>query len=160
MDKIRFSFKDFCSTCHQICGYLRFAHIYLENICSKIEVYFRNNVTMGLYVHYVNRFWEFLIIMHFVGTYIIKNKCLKNITIQYIVLKVSVLEIFLVRISPNSYSVSLRIQSKCRKIRTRKTPNTDTFHAVTTIHDHPNASKSLKTNVVIWLFKTIWNISH
>ena len=29
------------------------------------------------------------------------------------------------------YGVSLRIQSECGKIRTRKTPNTDTFHAVT-----------------------------
>ena len=28
------------------------------------------------------------------------------------------------------YSVSLRIQSECGKIRTRKFPNTDTFHAV------------------------------
>ena len=28
------------------------------------------------------------------------------------------------------YSVSLRIQSKCGKIRTRITPNTDTFYAV------------------------------
>ena len=28
------------------------------------------------------------------------------------------------------YSVSLLIQSECTKIRTRKTPNTDTFHAV------------------------------
>ena len=28
------------------------------------------------------------------------------------------------------YSVSLRIQSECGKIRTRKTSNTDTFHAV------------------------------
>ena len=28
------------------------------------------------------------------------------------------------------YSVSLRIQSKCGKMRTRITPNTDTFHAV------------------------------
>ena len=28
------------------------------------------------------------------------------------------------------YSVSLRIQSECRKLRTRKTPNTGTFHAV------------------------------
>ena len=28
------------------------------------------------------------------------------------------------------YSVSLHIQSKCGKTRTRKTPNTDTFHAV------------------------------
>ena len=30
------------------------------------------------------------------------------------------------------YELSLRIQSKCRKIRTRITPNTDTFHAVYT----------------------------
>ena len=28
------------------------------------------------------------------------------------------------------YSVNLRIQSECGKIRTRKTPNTDNFHAV------------------------------
>ena len=28
------------------------------------------------------------------------------------------------------YSLSLRIQSKCTKIRAKKTPNTDTFHAV------------------------------
>ena len=28
------------------------------------------------------------------------------------------------------YGVSLRIQLECGKIRTRKTPNTDTFHAV------------------------------
>ena len=28
------------------------------------------------------------------------------------------------------YGVSPRIQSKCGKIQTRKTPNTDTFHAV------------------------------
>ena len=28
------------------------------------------------------------------------------------------------------YSVSLRIHSACGKIQTRKTPNTDTFHAV------------------------------
>ena len=28
------------------------------------------------------------------------------------------------------YGISLRIQSKCEKIRARKIPNTDTFHAV------------------------------
>ena len=28
------------------------------------------------------------------------------------------------------YSVNLRIQSECRKMRTRKTPNKDTIHAV------------------------------
>ena len=31
------------------------------------------------------------------------------------------------------YGLSLRIQSKYEKIRTRKTPNTDTFYAVTII---------------------------
>ena len=31
------------------------------------------------------------------------------------------------------YGVSLRIQSRCGKVRTRITPNTDTFHAVITI---------------------------
>ena len=30
------------------------------------------------------------------------------------------------------YSVTLRIQSKCGKIRTRNTPNMDTFHSVLT----------------------------
>ena len=30
------------------------------------------------------------------------------------------------------YGVSLRIKSKCGKIQARKTPNTDTFHAVST----------------------------
>ena len=32
------------------------------------------------------------------------------------------------------YGVSLRIQSECGKILTRKTPNTDTFHAVMYMH--------------------------
>ena len=31
------------------------------------------------------------------------------------------------------YSVSLHIQSECGKIRTRKTPNTETFHAVVSL---------------------------
>ena len=33
-------------------------------------------------------------------------------------------------INTERYGVSLRIQSECGKIRTRKTPNTDTFNAV------------------------------
>ena len=46
--------------------------------------------------------------------------------------KVFVFGLFLIRIFQLSkrYSVSLRIQSKCGKIQNRKTPNTDTFHAV------------------------------
>ena len=30
----------------------------------------------------------------------------------------------------DTYSISLRIQSECKKTWTRKTPHTDTFHAV------------------------------
>ena len=36
--------------------------------------------------------------------------------------------------------ILVRIQSECRKIRTRITPNTDTFHAV------PTLNKIAKTN--------------
>ena len=39
------------------------------------------------------------------------------------------------------YKVTIRIQSECEKIRTRKTPNMDTFHAVLfTEHLHTDAS--------------------
>ena len=34
------------------------------------------------------------------------------------------------KLNMERYSVSLRIQFECGKIRTRITPNTDTFHAV------------------------------
>ena len=34
------------------------------------------------------------------------------------------------RLNTKRYSMSLRIQSKCGKIQTRITPNTDTFYAV------------------------------
>ena len=34
------------------------------------------------------------------------------------------------------YGVSLRIQSECSKTRTRKTPNTDTFHAVLVMNNN------------------------
>ena len=34
------------------------------------------------------------------------------------------------RLNTERYRLSLRIQSECGKIRTRITPNTDTFHAV------------------------------
>ena len=42
----------------------------------------------------------------------------------------SVFRVFLVSIFPHLDWIFLRIQSECRKIQTRKTPNTDTFHAV------------------------------
>ena len=36
-------------------------------------------------------------------------------------------------LNTNKYEVSLRIQSECRKMQTRITPNTDTLHAVTSV---------------------------
>ena len=59
--------------------------------------------------------------------------------------KVSLFRVILVNIFPHldwiwkdvkmeSYEVSLRIQSKCRKTRTRITPSTDTFYAVLSIN--------------------------
>ena len=36
-------------------------------------------------------------------------------------------------LNTEGYKVSLCIQSKCRKIRTRITPNTDTFHVVLSV---------------------------
>ena len=41
------------------------------------------------------------------------------------------------------YFVFLRIQSKCEKIRTRKTPNTDIFHAVLVLHFDSSANSVL-----------------
>ena len=35
------------------------------------------------------------------------------------------------RLNTERYGVSLRIQSKCGKMQTRITPNTDTFYAMT-----------------------------
>ena len=36
-------------------------------------------------------------------------------------------------LNTDRYEVSLRIQSKCEKIQARKTPNTDTFNAVSVL---------------------------
>ena len=52
---------------------------------------------------------------------------------SYTVWKMSVFGVFLVRIFPHSYWIRIdteSIQSECGKIRTRKCPNTGTFHAV------------------------------
>ena len=36
----------------------------------------------------------------------------------------------------DNYSVSLRFNSECRGIRTKRTPNTDTFHAVSVLPEN------------------------
>ena len=46
------------------------------------------------------------------------------------------------------YSLSLRIHSECRKIRTGKTPHLDTFHAVLQKYNIKRESNELKeTNI-------------
>ena len=41
------------------------------------------------------------------------------------------------RLNAKRYGVSLRIQSECRKIQTKITPNTDTFYAVVSLNSWP-----------------------
>ena len=45
------------------------------------------------------------------------------------------------------YAVSLHIQSECRKIQTRKIPNTNTFHAVNVI-DNSNLPLKLLPEII------------
>ena len=55
------------------------------------------------------------------------------------------------KLNPEKYSASLRIQSKCGKIWTRKTPNTDTFQAVLNLPLVIDELKKLfQTLCVIW----------
>ena len=70
------------------------------------------------------------------------------------------------------YSVSLRIQSECGKMRTRITPNTDTFYAVTTFSIsktkrynkkyHPksvtNESKITRRNIIVSALSKYWSL--
>ena len=51
------------------------------------------------------------------------------------------------------YSVSLRIQSKYGKIRTRKTPNTDTFYAVWIVHNHRVWEEAMSELQNAWIQK-------
>ena len=44
-------------------------------------------------------------------------------------------------------SVSLRILSNCLKLRTRKTPNTDTFHAVKVLNTADQQINKFSTEV-------------
>ena len=57
------------------------------------------------------------------------------------------------------YSVSFRIQSTCGKIRTIKTPNTDTFHAVEIIESVRNFQRRIQKPVkhVRW---SVFRFSH
>ena len=53
---------------------------------------------------------------------------------------------YLERPHTERYSVSLRIQFKCRKRRTRKTQNTDTFHAVNVIKNLNGTENAIDQN--------------
>ena len=57
---------------------------------------------------------------------IAKFHCVKSVRIQ----SCSDLHFPAFGLNTERYGVSPRIQSECRKIRTRITPNTDTFYAV------------------------------
>ena len=70
-----------------------------------------------------------------------KNICLKNIEsrhthcVKRVRIRSSSGPYFpALGLNTERYSVSLRIQPECGKIRTRRTPNMDTFHAVALTH--------------------------
>ena len=54
------------------------------------------------------------------------------------------------------YSVSICIQSECRKIRTRKTPNTDTFHKVIACGDSELATRESQINLIFGAPKALF----
>ena len=89
-----------------------------------ISVYWNLNVIKGLaFFNFLKSInfssgeftWINLLVPHYV-----KNVCIWSFSGPYF---------------PAFRSVSLGIQSKCGKIQTRKTPNTDSFHAVLVQHD-------------------------
>ena len=59
------------------------------------------------------------------GTYSLRKKCLYSLFFWSAFSRI--------RTEYGKISISLRIQSKCGKMRTRKTPNTSTYHAVLTV---------------------------
>ena len=59
-----------------------------------------------------------------------------------------------VELNTERYGVSLRIQSKCGKIRTRKISNTETFHSVTNMDFGVNKATSASINMAL----RFWNI--
>ena len=62
--------------------------------------------------------------LQYICCYVIISHCVKSVYIQSY-------DYFLAfGLNTKRYSVSLRIQSECRKIRTRTTSNTGTFYAV------------------------------
>ena len=56
------------------------------------------------------------------------------------------------KLNTERYSVSLCIQSEYGKIRIRKTPNTDTFHALTAVEKH--CFVVLKVNKSVYITKS------
>ena len=49
------------------------------------------------------------------------------------------------KLNTERYSVSVRIQSKCGRIRTRKTPNTNTLHAVSSMSQFTMLKRRART---------------
>ena len=56
-----------------------------------------------------------------------------------------------------NYSVSLRIQIECGKIRTRITPNTDTFQAVPLESRKWNSRNTVRLLAARFLYRTVQN---
>ena len=85
-----------------------------------------------------------------------KSHCVKSVRIQ----SFSSTHIPAFGLNTEQYSLSLRIQSECGEIRTRKFPNKNTFHAVT-VHWNERAdctpvNKALYHSFPMHPFSTTW----
>ena len=100
-----------------------------DNRSSRSQTFFK----IGVLKNFTNfkSLFSFSFLFSFFSFYLFiffdKRRCVKSVRIR----SYSDPYFHTFGLNANRYSVSLRIQSECEKIRTRKTPNTDTFHAVT-----------------------------
>ena len=87
------------------------------------------------------------LLFHYIVFWFVNKHCVKSVRIR------SFSDPYFPRFKliTGRYSISLRIQSESGKMRTRKTPNTDTFHAVKDLSSHflpANSSAPCYRNVV------------
>ena len=75
----------------------------------------------------------------------VKSVCIRSFSGQYFPA---------FRLNTERHGASLRIQSKCWKIRTRKTPNMDTFHALLRMLKDYHAMKMLRNICLEESFET------
>ena len=141
---MKFTFKDFFSKCDQICGRLqiwshllkkslvenfifcavklKFSVKYFIRKCKQTRECIKSYFTLSVFYQLKIRVAVIQEPLNLFGM----QHCVKSVRIQ----SFSGPYFLAFGLHTERYGVSLRMQSKCEKIRTKKTPNTVTFHAM------------------------------